>query len=136
MQNPITLLVVDDDPLLLRTLALALGARGYRVLTAGCVREGVERALAGEPIDAIVVDWLLPDGLGWELVDHLRSIGGTPPPTVLISASMLAWQEVRSHGVVAYLPKPFSIDRLVEVVSQALRGPGGPYPAQGKEVIL
>ncbi|GBD11781.1 KDP operon transcriptional regulatory protein KdpE [bacterium HR23] len=136
MHGPVTLLLVEDDPTLQRVLTLALGARGYRVLTAGCVREGVALASGPMRVDAMIVDWRLPDGLGWELMEHLRRIGRTPPPTVLISASTLSRREVQAHGLTAYLPKPFTVDHLVEVVSLALKRRGETLPPTNKEVLL
>lgn len=136
MTGPVTLLLVEDDPALLRTLALALGARGYKVLTAGCVRDGLSLVAETRHIDAMVVDLGLPDGPGWELVEHLRRSGCTPPPTVLISASTLSRKEVQAHGLAAYLPKPFSVEHLVEVVSLALQRPRKALPPHNTEVIL
>lgn len=136
MGTPVTLLLVEDDPVLLRILRVALGARGYRVLTARCLQEGLAQVSGEVPVDAMVVDLRLPDGLGWDLVEHLRRIGCTPPPTVLISASTLSRREVQAHGLAGYLPKPFSVDHLVEVLSLALQGPGGALPPTSKEVLL
>ncbi|MFN3973985.1 MAG: response regulator [Dehalococcoidia bacterium] len=136
MARPITLLLVEDDPTLLHTLALALGARGYKVLTAGCVREGLSVVAGTGQVDAMVIDLGLPDGMGWELVEHLRQVGRTPPPTVLISASTLSPREVHAHGLTAYLPKPFSVEHLVEVVSLAMQRSGTTISPHNKEVLL
>ncbi|MCS7206987.1 MAG: response regulator [Dehalococcoidia bacterium] len=136
MGLPLTVLLVEDDPTLLRTLQVALGARGYRVLTAQCVREGLAVVMGATSVDAMVIDLRLPDGLGWDLVERLRQIGRIPPPAVLISASTLSRREVREHGLEGYLPKPFSVDHLVEMVSLALKRAGRGLPSTRKEVLL
>jgi DNA-binding response OmpR family regulator len=71
--------------------------------------------------DLILLDLLFPDGLGSDLLPTLpRRADGHPPPVVLLTSRMAG---VDVSAVVAYLTKPFDLERLLETVGSALGGP-------------
>ncbi|MGH2873780.1 MAG: response regulator [Solirubrobacteraceae bacterium] len=64
-------LAVDDELQILRALRLVLRSHGFEVQTAATMEEGLDR-LALSPVDAAIVDLLLPDGDGVELCERVR----------------------------------------------------------------
>lgn len=109
-----TVLVVDDEPLIRDIVRALLEDEGYAVQ---CAEDGVE-ALAvvdGEPIDLVISDVVMPRLDGRTLAHRLRSRQHRLP-VVLMSANR------NDSGVpgVVLLPKPFDVDDLLDAVSDAL----------------
>ena len=117
------LLVVDDDPGLLRAVAETLRAEGYEVTTA---RRGADAlvCVAESLPDLIVSDIRMPGMDGYELVGNLRSSARTKLiPLVFLTAKDETADRIAGFrtGVDAYLTKPFEPDELVAVVANILR---------------
>lgn len=117
------LLVVDDDPGLLRAVAETLRAEGYEVTTA---RRGAEAlvCVAESLPDLIVSDIRMPGMDGYELVRNLRSSARTKLiPIVFLTAKDETADRIAGFrsGVDAYLTKPFEPDELVAVVANILK---------------
>ena len=109
-------LLVDDDPTLLRTYARVLRSKGYRVLTATDVSEA--RTLFGEcAVDVVVTDIGLPDGNGLEMVNWVRD-RDRDMPVVLITGEPSVETAViaMERGAMRYLLKPVAPEQLCEVV--------------------
>ena len=83
MSGPARILVVDDEPQVLRGLSAALGAAGYAVSGAATAAEAVESAALAPP-DAVILDLRLPDGSGVDVCRRLRE--WTQVPIVVVSA--------------------------------------------------
>jgi len=116
------ILVVDDDRRVRELLEIALGANGYRVITAADGDEAVKKAL-GERPDLIVLDVRLPKRSGLEVCETLRTEAhDVQVPIVLVSAA--AENETRlmgfSRGADDYLVKPFSPRELLARVKRLL----------------
>jgi DNA-binding response OmpR family regulator len=116
------LLLIDDEPRILRFLSRGLQAEGFLVETASDGREGLRRALS-ERYDLIVLDLLLP-GLHGTAV--LQSILARKPeqPVVVLSALNSARSKVDclEGGAEDYVGKPFSFDELLARIRARLRG--------------
>ena len=117
------LLVVDDDPGLLRAVAETLRAEGYEVTTA---RRGAEAlvCVAESLPDLIVSDIRMPGMDGYELVRNLRASARTKLiPIVFLTAKDETADRIAGFrsGVDAYLTKPFEPDELVAVVANILK---------------
>lgn len=117
------LLVVDDDPGLLRAVAETLRAEGYEVTTA---RRGADAlvCIAESLPDLIVSDIRMPGMDGYELVRNLRSSARTKLiPIVFLTAKDETADRIAGFrsGVDAYLTKPFEPDELVAVVANILK---------------
>ena len=117
------LLVVDDDPGLLRAVAETLRAEGYEVMTA---RRGADAlvCIAQSLPDLIVSDIRMPGMDGYELVRNLRASARTKLiPLVFLTAKDETADRIAGFrsGVDAYLTKPFEPDELVAVVANILR---------------
>jgi DNA-binding NarL/FixJ family response regulator len=117
------LLVVDDDPGLLRAVAETLRAEGYEVTTARRGSEALVRIAESLP-DLIVSDIRMPGMDGYELVRNLRASARTKLiPIVFLTAKDETSDRVAGFrsGVDAYLTKPFEPDELVAVVANILK---------------
>jgi two-component system KDP operon response regulator KdpE len=122
-------LVVDDDPTLLRALSINLRARHFDVETAPDGTTALRRAAATPP-DLVIVDLGLPDIDGVEVVAGLR--GWTAVPIIVLSARDAQWAKVDAldAGADDYITKPFGMDELLARIRAALRraSPEPPTP--------
>jgi two-component system KDP operon response regulator KdpE len=115
-----TVLVVDDDPALVRALTINLEARGY-VVHAAATGAGALRVAAAHPPDAVVLDLGLPDLDGSEVIAGLR--GWTGVPIVVLSARDQSREKVAAldAGADDYVVKPFGMDELLARLRAAIR---------------
>jgi two-component system, OmpR family, KDP operon response regulator KdpE len=125
---PPRVLVVDDEPNILATLAPLLRTRGYEVLTAMSGRTALDVAEREKP-DLIVLDLGLPDMDG---VDVCRTVRETMSvPIVVLSARGGEHDKVRAldFGADDYVTKPFGAEELLARIRAALRRSDAPAPA-------
>jgi DNA-binding response OmpR family regulator len=125
-------LVVEDDPDLLVVLRVNLTSAGLEPILAGDGRTAVARCQAERP-DAVLLDVMLPGIDGWQVLRSLHELGD-PVPVVVCSAKNNPEDHARAAelGAVAYLHKPFDIERLVDAVVEAAtsaRRRWDPFPA-------
>jgi two-component system KDP operon response regulator KdpE len=115
-----TVLVVDDEPAILRTVGAALRARDYRVLTAMSGEAAVETVALESP-DLVLLDLGLPDVDGVEVCRRIRQWSGVP--IVVLSADGADNRKVEAldEGADDYVTKPFSMPELLARVRVALR---------------
>jgi DNA-binding response OmpR family regulator len=112
------ILVVDDEADILHFLELVLRERGYEVATAG----GGPQALAAarsEPPDLVLLDIMMPQMDGWEVLKLLRIDPNTAGiPVAMISARTDPKDRVQGlqEGALDYICKPFSLDELLAKV--------------------
>jgi len=113
-------LVVDDEPRVLKFLELKLKATGYGVLTANNGFEALEQVEAQEP-DLVVLDVLMPKKDGFETLKELRAFSSVP--VIILSAKEANTDKVRGLelGADDYLAKPFSPDELVARIEAVRR---------------
>jgi two-component system KDP operon response regulator KdpE len=107
-----TVLVVDDEPQLLRALQVNLHAEGYRVLTALDGGAALQHAENSGP-DIIVLDLGLPDINGVDVITRIRRTSNTP--IIVLSARHGSVDKVRAldAGADDYVTKPFGLDELL-----------------------
>ncbi|TNC22463.1 response regulator [Amycolatopsis alkalitolerans] len=115
-----TVLVVDDEPQIVRALRINLAARGYKVITA---HDGAAalRAVADTKPDVVVLDLGLPDMDGNEVIAGLR--GWTTVPIIVLSARSDSPDKVHAldAGADDYVTKPFGMDELLARLRAAVR---------------
>lgn len=119
------LLIVDDEPQILRALRINLQARQYDVHTAIDGAEALHLAATARP-DLIILDLGLPDIDGVEVIRKLRA--WTPVPIVVLSGRADSRQKVDAldAGADDYVTKPFSIDELLARMRAVTRRQSGP----------
>jgi two-component system KDP operon response regulator KdpE len=128
-------LIVDDDPALLRVVEVGLTARGYVVTTASNGAEALESVERDEP-DVVILDLGLPDMDGIDVADHLRRRKASAS-IVVLSADGADDRKVRAleEGADDYLTKPFSMSELLARVGVAIRHRRALAPLVDTEVI-
>jgi two-component system KDP operon response regulator KdpE len=117
-------LVVDDEPAILRALSTALVARGYRVRQAGTGLQAIDQ-VATDPPDIVVLDLGLPDIDGVEVCRRVRAWSAVP--IIVLSADGADERKVQAldEGANDYVTKPFSTPELLARVRAVLRSVGG-----------
>jgi two-component system, OmpR family, KDP operon response regulator KdpE len=113
-------LVVDDEPQILRALTTMLRGAGYEVATAATAEQALAVAAARRP-EAIVLDLVLPDRSGTEVSRELRT--WTDVPILVLSAVGEEGQKVAAldAGADDYVTKPFGVDELLARLRALLR---------------
>jgi nitrogen-specific signal transduction histidine kinase/ActR/RegA family two-component response regulator len=121
-----TILIVDDEDLLLTMGKTILSSYGYRVLTANGGPKALE-ILGGKDaqVDLVITDLVMPAMSGRELVEHVRKVA---PAMRIICTSGYVWPAGQENGW-AYLQKPFTSQELLLKVKQALHEQS-PAPAE------
>ena len=116
----VRVLLVDDDPSILRAFALYLVCSRAGVQTARDAAEGLE-AFTANPPDVIVADYAMPGKTGIEFLQQVRSYAGqaaAPTPAILISAIHGLGAAARAAGFGSYLTKPLDPDFLVSEIAR------------------
>src|SRR5213083_2252480 len=118
------ILVVEDEPRLLRNLAKALREEGYAVDTSESGDEGLYKAESYD-YDAVVLDVMLPRLDGWELLQRLRKQKRTP--VLMLTARDAPKDRVRGldTGADDYLVKPFDLPELFARLRALIRRSAG-----------
>jgi two-component system KDP operon response regulator KdpE len=130
-------LVVDDEPQILRALRTSLRGAGYEVDTA----ETAETALAAaamRPPEAVVLDLVLPDGTGTDVARELR--GWSSAPIIILSAVGEEHEKIAAldAGADDYVTKPVGIDELLARLRAVLRrtAPSGEPVIEVGELVV
>lgn len=110
-------LVVDDEPRILRFLRTSLSAHGYTVITATNGEEAIELARAEQP-DIMLLDMFLPVMDGFEVLQKLRSFSSLP--VIVFSASNSVRDRVINLGANEFVAKPFAPDDLIKTIEALL----------------
>jgi two-component system KDP operon response regulator KdpE len=121
-------LVVDDEPQILRALQTNLRAAGYDVDTAAGAHEALRKA-ALQPPDAVILDLVLPDGSGTEVCRELRRWSRAPILVLSVVGEESEKVAALDAGADDYVTKPFGFEELLARLRAALRRaapPGGP----------
>ena len=126
------ILIVEDETWMAGMLARVLREEGYAPETVGDGRLGFARA-AEDSFDLVILDWMLPDRSGIQILRGLRSAGIATPVLMLTARGQI---EDRVEGLDAgsddYLPKPFALQELLARVRALTRRPA----AEPAETII
>ncbi len=115
------ILIVEDDPVICRTVDYALRRAGFDTRSSGDGREALEMALSAPP-DLILLDLMLPGIDGFEFAERVRSVD---KDVAIVMVSALGEQSDKVRGLDAgaddYITKPFSMEELLARVRANLR---------------
>ena len=117
------ILIVDDEPQILRALRINLRARRYEVYTAATAAEALDAA-AAHPPDMVILDLGLPDMDGVQVIEGLR--GWTSAPIIVLSGRADSTDKVEAldAGADDYVTKPFGVEELLARMRAAVRRTG------------
>ncbi len=119
------LLIIEDEEKMARMLARVLREEGYIVETTNDGREGFARA-SGDSFDLLIVDWMLPERSGVQIVRGLRAAEVHTPVLMLTARGQVEDRvEGLDSGADDYLPKPFALPELLARVRALTRRPSG-----------
>ena len=128
-----SVLVVDDEVNLCRILGAKLAKSGYDVTSVHDGLQAVEKVRETQ-FDVVLLDLLLPKMDGLTALAKIRGLRFSQPVIVMTACENAeALEEARSHGVSAYVNKPFDLDNLVDLVECTSKGLGGTPECRMKE---
>jgi two-component system, OmpR family, KDP operon response regulator KdpE len=128
MPSAYTILVVDDEPPIIRFLRASLMAAGHRVVTAENAAGGLA-ALAREKPDVVILDLGLPDRSGFDVISEIRKNSAIPIIVLSARSDERSKVEALDLGADDYIGKPFGIAELMARIRAALRHR---YQSQGE----
>jgi two-component system response regulator GlrR len=128
-----TVLLVDDDPDLLRLLSMRLQSAGYRVLTAASGEEALARLAVTRP-QAVITDLRMEGMDGMSLFQRIHEKDAALPVIVLTAHGTIPDAvEATQRGVFGYLTKPFEAKELIELLSRAIVLHPAPQEGAGRD---
>jgi len=122
------IMVVDDEQDILQFLDLVLRERGYEVIKATNGQEALTLAATEKP-DLVLLDVMMPEMDGWEVLKLLRVDPETEHiPVAMLSARTEAKDRVQGlqEGAIDYICKPFALPELLEKIEGILKHAGRP----------
>ena len=112
-----SILVVDDDPDILQTLALCLSTEGYRILVASNGREALDVVEKEKP-SVILLDLMMPVMDGWQFIAALEERGKRDMPLLILSADRAVQGHAHKLRASGHLAKPFDLEDLLGKVAE------------------
>ncbi len=127
--SPSTILIADDDRSIRTVLSQALGRAGHEVRTTGTA-VNLWRWISDGDGDLVITDVVMPDENGLDLIPRIRKI--RPDLRIIVMSAqntLLTAVRATERGAFEYLPKPFDLKEVVEVVQRALAEKEAPRTA-------
>ena len=115
-----TLLIVDDDPEVLKALTFMADARGFRVEQGRTAREAIALATAGHRFACLVIDQRLPDHQGIDLLAMLRSRGVAAPAILMTTGPSAALRRQAADAGAPIVEKPLLDDALLTEIRRLM----------------
>ena len=114
-----SVLVIDDEPVLQDVLGTLLEAQGFEYLAATSAARGLE-VLREEEVDVVLLDLMLPDRSGLDLLPEIRAADPQLPVVVITAYSSIESAiEAMRLGAFHYVPKPFKNEEVIHLVRRA-----------------
>jgi len=124
------ILIVDDDPVMLRLYSRIFSGRDYAITSTGSLA-AASALINANHYDLLITDLMLGDGLGTELA-LLFAKRAPCAKTLVVSGSLVEADNMDLSAVSECLSKPLDIDRFIETISRVLKPPpealGGAFP--------
>jgi DNA-binding response OmpR family regulator len=117
-QAPARVLLIEDDLPLATTISKHLRARGHEARVAGSAEEATETIRAGYRPTIVLLDINLPGDSGWSFLRAGSLDAAGKPPVFVVSATAVPHSRLREFGCAGFLPKPFAVPTLIEIVER------------------
>jgi CheY-like chemotaxis protein len=117
-------LIVDDDPTNIFALSAVLRSRGWTIVSATGAEEGIDLLKAEQSIGIVLLDMMMPDIDGYEMIQQIRSIKGRenlPVVAVTAQAMMGDREKCLEAGANEYVSKPIDVDMLLGILNNILK---------------
>lgn len=118
-------LIVEDDAMILEGLKYSLMQEGYEVVTAGTMKEAMDRIHSGGHFDICLLDIMLPDGNGYEICREIRKNSDVPILFLTACDDEVNTVMALEQGADDYISKPFRIRELLARMKAILRRTSG-----------
>ena len=118
-----SLLLVEDDPHIVRSIGPAFDVSGYSLTVATTGREAIEYLDCGR-WDAVIVDLGLPDMDGKAVIAHLRDMANTPIIVISATDSRSDVEAARKSGANCFVHKPFRTPQLIGLLNEQISSAG------------
>jgi len=116
-----SVLVVDDDPYVLESIASLLLAFGYSVITSDSAETAL-RAVQSKPVQVVLTDIKMPGGTGVELLGHIHSYDAQIPVILMTAyAELDVAVDAVKKGAFDFITKPYNADYLVHTIDKAVK---------------
>ena len=115
------ILIVDDDPRNIFALSATLRARSFDCLSCTSAEEAINLLKTDEPIDAVLIDMMMPEMDGYEaipIIKNIRSRNEIPVISVTAQAMVGDREKCLKAGADDYISKPIDVDKLLRVLQK------------------
>jgi DNA-binding response OmpR family regulator len=116
--TPARVLLIEDDLPLATIVSKHLRARGHEARVAASAEDAAETIRAGYRPTIVLLDINLPGESGWGFLRSGVLAAAGAPPVFVVSATTVPPSRLREFGCAGYLPKPFAVPTLVEIVER------------------
>jgi two-component system cell cycle response regulator DivK len=113
-------LIIDDDTRNIFALKAVLKSRGIECLTATDAKEGIERLCAEREVAVVLLDMMMPDMDGYQVLQELKNGEHRDLPVIAVTAQAMAGdrQKCLEAGADGYIAKPIDVDVLMTLLSR------------------
>lgn len=126
---PARVLLIEDDMPLATVISKHLRARGHDARVAASAEEATEMIRAGFRPTIVLLDINLPGDSGWSFLRTGVLGAAGDPPVFVVSATAVPPARLREFDCAGYLPKPFAVPTLIEIVERHHSDASGAEPA-------
>ncbi|UTR08641.1 response regulator transcription factor [Evansella sp. LMS18] len=121
MNNPLKVLIIEDDPSIIDLIQMYIEKQGFTAITASRGDEGIQKFYDGNP-DFVILDIMLPEMDGWEVCKMIR-LEDQKVPVIMLTGKGESYDKIKGLEIGAddYIVKPFDPNELVARVKAVLR---------------
>ncbi len=111
----LSILVVDDEELIVEMIADELQSRKYQVFTANCGDDAID-VLKKNNLDIVISDFRMPNGDGMSILNYINTLDKRPHFFFISGYSKLSPKECLERGAKEYFAKPFNLDEMIQKI--------------------
>ncbi|MGZ6274163.1 MAG: response regulator [Candidatus Limnocylindrales bacterium] len=130
--TPARVLLIEDDLPLASIISKLLTARGHRTRVAGSAEEATEIIRGGYRPTIVLLDINLPGDSGWGFLRAGVLEAAGAPPVFVVSATAVPPSRLREFDCAGFLPKPFAVPTLIEIVERHHSGAKDPDSSEAQ----